>query len=75
MISQWQPIETAPRSGSVIVWDESLAMPRVAFYATSFEDGDHAWVYARQIGDGDKPPLAFIVVTPTHWMPIPEPPK
>jgi len=63
-MSEWQPIETAPRDGTRIIlfrpnWVESMA---IGFYYASYEQ----WtvIYAG---------VEFCDVT--HWMPLPESPK
>lgn len=59
---QWQPIETAPADGT-----EFLAFSDgsydVAWCGRDKEDGSPNWF------NGD------VSVRPTHWMPLPEPPK
>ena len=64
---EWQPIETAPKDGSVIiVWYFSPLFAR--------------WCY---VGKGEKKGWAsqdywlsddFEEYKPTHWMPLPQPP-
>ena len=54
----WQPIETAPKGATVIVWTPSHG---------SFE--------ASKERLGWYTPLGVHVPRPTHWMPLPEPPK
>lgn len=57
-MNMWQPIETAPKDGSSIL----LATPkgRIAdgFWALTY--GVWSWLY--------------VMVEPTHWMPLPAPP-
>ena len=64
---EWQPIETAPKDGTLILgawqclnktWDMNAM-----FY--SEEGGDGWWVEYHGDYQHD----------PTHWMPLPEPPK
>ena len=59
----WQPIETAPKHGKwVLLWWEYVTdVPFVGYCANS------VWHSAP---GGDAWPVA-----PTHWMPLPEPPK
>lgn len=60
---EWQPIETAPRDGrAYLVVDEIVDMGHRAQIA--FWSG--AWLST----DGKKRTL-----NPTHWMPLPEPPR
>lgn len=68
-MSEWQPIETAPKDGtSVLTWgcvhdDGGVHM----FETPSFQlsrFGETGWVSA-----------ALGTHEPTHWMPLPEPPK
>lgn len=63
----WQPIETAPKDGSKLLgWEppDSIYTSPV-LYAVCWWSGN-GWVR-----DGDDFDL---VVEPTHWMPLPEPP-
>lgn len=69
-MSEWQPIETAPKDGRKFLacWhgknqktgDQYKYEPECMAW-----DGDFYWVV-----DGGQPS-----VSPTHWMPLPEPPK
>ena len=64
-MSEWQPIETAPREQDVLVllyWPSERANP-----VTGFWDG-LSWV-------SDDDMMRHPVTGPTHWLPIPEPPK
>lgn len=63
----WQPIETAPKDGTHILLYVKLDEPRekevgidVGFYVTHRNDDFLAWSY---------------VARPTHWMPLPSPPR
>lgn len=65
----WQPIETAPRDGTTILMGK-------------FHDGDFYWMASGRIEDGqfwcDFPDEFFVPFShqnPTHWMPLPAPPK
>jgi hypothetical protein len=73
-LSEWQPIPadvvpgTAPWDGKrIMVWRLG-AEPRVAGYMTSLEEGDEAWIVARELGSN---PIAFAYADPTHWRPLP----
>ena len=61
---KWQPIETAPRDGTVILAAHSGAV------FDAWWDGVSAWV------DGTTSDITddFVEFYPTHWMPLPEPP-
>jgi hypothetical protein len=76
-MTEWQPIETAPkepRSGehgpTILLWlaDNSMEPYRVnvGFWDYLFDD----WGRANP-AEGD----STFWVKPTHWMPLPEPPK
>lgn len=61
---QWEPIESAPKDSTVVLlWAESY-YPVIGWYDAgkrSWQDvWEHEWRRPKQ---------------PTHWMPIPEPPK
>ena len=70
-MSDWQPISTAPKDGVVVLTiHEDDLYPQCAF---------HMGVWMRQTegpedmhGPGKWEPLYR---TPTHWMPLPEPPN
>lgn len=64
---QWQDISTAPRDGTVILAiQQGLYKPEVPFipYAASFQNG--TW---------KNHSTGFEGYFPSHWMPLPEPPK
>jgi hypothetical protein len=78
----WQPISTAPKDRAVLVYGDeaqgSLAefSQRVAvakYYSDlSLISGDKPmFVYAPSFGDEQ----SNRCVCPSHWMPLPEPPK
>ena len=59
---KWQPIATAPKDGSyVLVYDPDVGFP----YTCTWEYGE--WTEA----SGEQ----YMTFKPTHWMPLPEPPK
>ena len=70
-MSEWQPIETAPEDETVLVWAEDgwimcadlILMSEYGGY--DYCDGSRMWV------DNDH----SLLFRPTHWMPLPEPPK
>lgn len=66
-MGEWRPISTAPKDGDILVYADGEQF--VAFWGTAIEDGSGAWVFARGIN------VAFIVRSPTHWQPLPAPPK
>lgn len=62
-MSDWQPIETAPKDGTLIIgclapWD----YVNVVYYTKV--DGTLNWFN----------PCDEVICNPTHWMPLPEPP-
>lgn len=68
-MSNWQPIETAPKDWSdIILWcdnaDDGDDVPHEGFF--SCEDGGTGqWHFSY----GNQPPCE-----PTHWQPLPDPP-
>ena len=68
-MSEWQPIETAPRDGAPVLiacvgecgtkWMYVAWSKRSAWRFCERKDGSYYAVHD----------------TPTHWMPLPEPPK
>jgi len=71
-MTEWQPIETAPRDGTNILVFKKFERHRWL---------DHGWSYYIEIVywfDGDWIIMARAPPTnnnPTHWMPLPELPK
>lgn len=64
---EWQPIETAPKDGTVILLYRYLR-------------GSLSFVIGYATNDGIKPiwmeySAPFKTIEPTHWMPMPEVPK
>lgn len=67
-MNEWQPIESAPKDGTEIL----LGWPkmRMSGYWDTFKSNDWAtdrWMTSRGVYKGKH--------SPTHWMPLPEPPK
>jgi hypothetical protein len=61
---EWQPIETAPKDGQHIILALSEGWIGVGYYDDDPEFSSLGWVV---FGSGQQ--------QPTHWMPLPEPPK
>ena len=60
-MTDWQPIETAPRDGTVVLAYD----PNWYRYPHPMEYRDGAWsLWFHDVG----------AMRPTHWMPLPEPP-
>lgn len=58
-MTEWQPIETAPRDGKlIVVYTEGIV--DIAFYGAR----EHWVTFAFNRGK-----------SPTHWIPLPEPPE
>ncbi len=68
-MSDWQPIETAPRDGTVIlVWDNDTVMTANWYEPPKPHESprwEHNW-------NGEVLEDCFPI---THWMPLPEPPQ
>lgn len=66
----WQPIETAPKDGTrILLWGVGDEGPNVGSWAESvYLNNSHGWIiyYARS---------DTIQLNPSHWVPLPEPPK
>lgn len=63
-MSEWQPIETAPKDGTVLLGYENKAGVEMFTFRWCEHRG---WISEIPWGDWDR-------VDPTHWMPLPEPP-
>lgn len=70
MMSEWQPIETAPKDGTTVIAFRPTDPPHVEgmYWATydGTDEGAWHWTY-----DGDAPSSN----QPTHWMPLPKAPE
>ena len=65
----WQPIETAPKEGTaILVYDGDIMT--TAAWNKMFYDEDPEWVILTY-DDWDLDSPRF---SPTHWMPLPDPP-
>jgi hypothetical protein len=69
-MSEWQPIETAPRDGTRVwlfcPWDRWVGS--AAWRQNVYHNGEEAW----SEDDGESAVLGHD--PPTHWMPLPKPP-
>ena len=65
-MSEWQPIETAPRTGESVLWGHPVHGVQQGHWA----NGPVSCVYDEDCGY-----LSPFTSPPTHWMPLPAPPK
>jgi len=65
-MSDWQPIETAPKDGTVMLFSEALGVVSGMWWGKF--DGEGPW------GDSDGRFSLRPDEQPTHWMPLPSPP-
>lgn len=66
---EWQPIETAPKNTLVLIWDG-----RIMCVAERWTyNGGKAWNWSAVGASGYECEDDF--ESPTHWMPLPEPPR
>ncbi len=67
-MTEWQPISTAPKDGTeVLVYRKDAGIFMASFREAADEDGECYWFsISGEDLTGD---------LPTHWMPLPEPPK
>ncbi len=68
-MSTWQPIDTAPKDGTWVLLTGGHAAEPTGPCVVGFWDRDD-WAYAHWDGS-----WYSIYEAPTHWMPLPEPPK
>jgi hypothetical protein len=64
-MSEWQPIETAPKDGTRIILGADLNVDP-ELWASWWIGGDDRWANT---------PDWMWFTSPTHWMPLPSPPK
>jgi hypothetical protein len=67
-MSDWQPIESAPKDGTTILLGHASFKPEAAWweYCSWFEGWCSGGFRSDMYGPG---------FDPTHWMPLPPPPK
>lgn len=71
-MSDWQPIETAPRDYThILIWDSDRAMVARWGYSDLFDREPKEWIYGDCSGEYND---YQVIDSPTHWMPLPEPP-
>ena len=64
-MSEWQPIETAPKDGTeILAWSRREGVFVVFWYTLM-----GGWCWTAHDLDGDE------TMNPTHWMPLPELPE
>lgn len=69
----WQPIETAPKDGTVFLAFTTEGVIGQAYAATEGHDGSFIH-WEGPYSDGLSCTLEHSIGAPTHWMPLPEPP-
>lgn len=76
-MSEWQPIETAPKDGTpILVSNPERAGVWIAHYNAVYQSGfrpDNPW--ACLMLNVRWHPNQRASMKPTHWMPLPAPPK
>jgi hypothetical protein len=76
-MSEWQPIETAPKDGTKMLgWAPHKLINDPKFRVVTMWWKDTKW---RGVGapafDWCSTESGSLIGDPTHWMPLPEPPK
>ena len=67
-MSAWQPIETAPRDGSIIIaFHAAWTRPSAVWWETT-QGGGGQWMFDSDDSERAKP-------EPTHWQSLPAPPE
>ena len=75
-MSDWQPIETAPKDGTIVdLWVYGDRCTN-CFWCTGeeFDDEDYTPHWRQQYSEAAGPSFG-LDAEPTHWMPLPPPPK
>ena len=67
----WQPIESAPQDGTPILLHRNI----VPIYTSCGEWADHRGGYWTTDFFDSVTPEQLMAGQPTHWMPLPQPPK
>lgn len=73
-MSEWKPIETAPKDAAVLLFGKTAPEERMVIcskpvvFSGYWSRLDESWCASGSHWDGP-------FFEPTHWMPLPEPPK
>lgn len=72
-MAEWKSIDSAPKDGTlVIVWAEDFDYPVLAQWSTEAHHLHQRYFW----GTGNRAHwLDLYAAQPTHWQPLPEPPK
>jgi hypothetical protein len=78
-VTEWQPIETAPKDGTVVLLCRVTGRrgPEVhpgAWCPDEVGDGDYPWLFWEKLNASQVKPNGWDADIPTHWMPLPAPP-
>lgn len=77
-MSEWKPIETAPKDGTLIdVWLGDASKDDLLFYCheNSKRSINWYWKNGKFRPHTSAKNIAPVFIIPTHWMPSPEPPN
>ena len=72
-MSEWQPIETAPKDARRILISDQFGI-YIAQWAQDAELGQAKTGPGWQIFSCEDCWYSYVATNPTHWMPLPEPP-
>lgn len=70
-MTEWQPIETAPKDRMIIVANDD-------YFGAASPMSDGRWFMWNSFFTAFRPGRYDVnpnAITPTHWMPLPEPPN
>lgn len=75
----WQPIETAPRDGGIILLSDGLLVV-VGCWSPDCHGEKYPWAFVDDFSPydlltGDVGVAVNAFFNATHWMPLPEPPE
>lgn len=68
-MSKWRKITTAPKDKPILVYSQSIGCV-IALYRLQQSPPHDGYTQWAVLWDG-----TYLARTPTHWMPLPEPPE
>jgi hypothetical protein len=71
---EWQPIETAPKDGVLLLWFPDMAIWIAGPWRGIWSNLCEEWVIHTPYSAGEKAIVASALPQPTHWMPLPAAP-